>query len=161
MVAHRYFALKVNTERATAIMKIVIGATTMVFAVLVLGCVRAPASTCLSDANSLSAASRARYVKNDIVGATRLQYHASAGLQRCLEQTPRERTISSEQRLGEMWLITGQLERTEGDVKSAKGSLLRAKDIFSKLRRSGSLHGSMLDVVLLETRQVDDELKKL
>ena len=57
-----------------------------------------------------------------------------------------ERTLEAERRLGEMWMISGELEQRAGDVRSAKLSLLRAKGIFSVL---AAMHfkASTLDLV--------------
>jgi hypothetical protein len=109
----------------------------------------------------LSAASRARYVRNEFTAAARLQYDAADTFQQCLDQRPHERTLSSEQRLGEMWMLSGELERNAGEAQIAKTSLLRAKEVFSRLRLSVAPHGAEFDVVLLEAHQVDDELAKL
>jgi hypothetical protein len=125
------------------------------------GCSRTQtSSSCVSEANGLSAASRAQYLRNDLAGAARLQYQASAGLKDCLDQHPSERTNSAEQRLGEMWMIAGQVEGTAGNTRLARSSLLHARDVFLKLRRTGSLHGSLLDMVLDEAHKVDSELNK-
>ena len=126
------------------------------------GCSRAQtSSSCISDANGLSAASRARYLNNDLVGAARLQYQAASGLGRCLDEHPRERTISSEQRLGEMEMISGELEHDTGDSQMARMSLVRAKNVFSRLRRGIAPRGTVFDVILLEAHQVDGDLAKL
>ena len=126
------------------------------------GCIK-PVTTpsCLSSTDNLAEASRARYLHGDLAGAARLQHQATLLLEQCFVLHRAERTLEAERRLGEMWMISGELEQRAGDVRSAKLSLLRAKGIFSTLRRNPHLRGSTLDLVLLESREVKEDLKAL
>lgn len=129
--------------------------------VLLVSCARQPKSvSCVSNYNPVAAASRATYLRGGRVEALRLWHEATFGLQQCLAAT-KSRNSSSEARLAEMWLVLGELESDQGHVHLAKVSLYHAKDIFAKLRASGSLHGTLLGEVLLENREAHVELAKL
>ena len=119
---------------------------------------RASASSCISIANAMSAAAVARYKEHDLASAARIQQQAAAGLERCLEAKVSERTVSSNQRVGEMWLYLGEYELDAGDVETARTAILRAKSVFTTMRSSGSLRGPALDGILLDSHQADSDL---
>jgi hypothetical protein len=121
---------------------------------------RAFASSCVSTANAMSAVALARYKEHDLASAARLQQQAAAGLEQCLETKVSERTISSNQRVGEMWLYLGEYELDAGDVETARTAILRAKRVFTTLRSSGSLRGTALDEVLIDSHQADSDLAR-
>jgi hypothetical protein len=125
-----------------------------------LGYSRARASSCLSQANATSAAAFSKDKDNDPASAARLYHQAATGLQACLQEHPRELTIPSEQREGEMWMYSGEAEHEAGNVKMARTFLLRAKEVFSRLRQGGSLRGGVLDEILSEAHEVDSDLAR-
>jgi hypothetical protein len=108
----------------------------------------------------MSAAALARYKEHDLASAARLQRQAAAGLEQCLETKVSELTISSNQRVGEMWLYLGEYELDAGDVETARTAILRAKRVFTTMRSSGSLRGTALDEVLIDSHQADSDLAR-
>jgi hypothetical protein len=141
-----------------------IGLTLMAVLLLVtgFGCVSASAlSSCISQANATAAAALERYKANDLGGEAKLRYRAATTLEQCLASHPNERTITAEQRAGEMWMYSGEVEHEIGNVQMARAFLSRAKEAFSRLRRDGHLHGTALDEVLLDAHEVDRDLSKL
>lgn len=142
-----------------AVVKVLIAILALSFP---LGCARtAMRSSCISEADAASAAALERDEHKDLPGESLLRFRAATALQKCLGHNPNERTISSEQRLGEMWMYLGEVEGDRSNTQAARAALLRAKEAFFKLRRSGSLHQTVLDEVLSDSRQVDRDLAAL
>lgn len=65
------------------------------------------AASCVSEAGLSMEASRTLYLQSNVAGAASVGRQSAQGLSECLERHPDERTISSEQRLEEVWLLTG------------------------------------------------------
>jgi hypothetical protein len=60
-----------------------------------------------------------------------------------------------------MWMISGEVEHEAGDLKTARTSLLHAKEVFARLRLRVAPRGTEFDEILLDAHQVDAELAKL
>jgi len=126
------------------------------------GCIEKSSSeSCVSDANAMSESSRQEYVKGDLQRAARLQSLASFDLEQCLKRHPKQISLSTRTRLAQVWRIAGQLQGDSLNIRAARASLNHAKRIVSKLRLEKSLRGTLLNEVLLENREVNDELARI
>ena len=122
---------------------------------------QAQTPSCILATNSTTAAALTEYKRGRFITAAQLYQQAAVSLKRCIQNHPNELTVESQQRFGELWMYAGEMRLENGYDSTARGPLLQAKELFLDLRNGGTLRGTVLDEVLLDSHQVDSDLARL
>jgi hypothetical protein len=127
----------------------------------------AAAHSCIVAANGTSQKALNQYEEHNYNGASRTEEYAAKTLEGCLNASGYY-SVASQMRLGELWQYAGQYASLAwvstgrlGKAQRAKALLLKAKSIYTKLRKVKNLDATVFDEILLNDHAVDAHLAQL
>lgn len=120
----------------------------------------APSVTCVDAANTVTAIALEQYQRRNFNKAASLARTAAEDLRSCLKRHSAQSTNGARQRVGEITMYAGEYYLDEGAVRKSIVMLQEAKQIFLHLRRISSSHGTVIDELLIDSRQVEDDLRR-